>query len=109
MRNIIIISLLLIGCSTYPIKRSNIVHDYIFENAIKMCENHEGLHYILADTTIFAEKSHKFAEYGDDDSDYPCKDTFKFRCQDGTLLNFDDGAGYCFISESQFKETMDNK
>jgi len=74
------------------------VHDYIFTNATRGCEQHSGLHYIVSVSTIFSK--------GDKNHPYPCRDYYKFRCQDGTLLDFDDGVGYCFISEEQLQESL---
>ncbi len=72
----------------------NIIHDYVFHNAINMCSEHGGFHYILQINDISKKEN------------YPCKETIKIRCQDGSLLNFDSGIGYCFIGELQLEETL---
>lgn len=77
--------------------RVQIIHDYIFTNGQNACADHEGLHYVVQKTTI--------KQVGDNE-DYPCSEITKFRCQDGTVHNFDTGIGYCFISESQLQETL---
>jgi hypothetical protein len=89
----------LTGCSTYPRERIEIVHDYIFENGQKTCATHQGFHYVVSRTVIQSEGDNK---------DYPCYSEIKFRCQDGSLHSFDDGVGYCFISEAQLDETNRN-
>lgn len=94
--------LTLIGCSSYPVKRVGIIHDYVFTNANRACKDHDGLHYIVVSETIEAKSTER---YGHSD-DYPCSSVHGFRCQDGTLHKFYDGIGYCFISESQLDETM---
>lgn len=77
--------------------RTNIVHDYVFENGVKECKSHGGLYYVVTKTDI--------KEIGPNE-DYPCKETIKFRCQDHTLISFDTGVGYCFIQEGQLKESL---
>src|SRR5690606_2762966 len=77
--------------------RTQIVHDYIFERGKDACAEHQGFHYVVAQTEI--------KEIGPS-ADYPCRQTVKFRCQDGTVHNFDTGVGFCFISESQLKKTL---
>jgi hypothetical protein len=98
----LLLILFLSGCSSYPVHRTGIVHDYIFINATKMCESHGGLHYIVSDSTIFAKSSERYGH----GYDYPCEDKFLVRCQDQVLLNFYDGVAWCFISESQLQETL---
>jgi hypothetical protein len=99
----LLLLVLLIGCSSYPVKRTAIVHDYIFTNAQKTCANHGGLHYIVVSETIESDSSGRF---DDGSKDYPCRSIHGFRCQDQTLFKFNDGVAYCFISESQYEETM---
>lgn len=99
---IIIFCLLSISCSKYPIQRIGKVHDYEINGAKKSCENHGGLHYIVDIETLSKETTGTM-----DFNDYPCSDRLKFRCQDDTLINFDTGIGYCFISEIQLQETLE--
>jgi len=82
-----------------------IIHDYIFENAQKLCESHQGLHYVVVKNTIVSERSQGNIGF----PDYPCQEIFYFRCQDQTIIPFENGIGYCFIPESQLKETLENK
>lgn len=77
-------------------QRVGIVHDYIFNHATKQCKDHGGLHYVVAQNIIT----------GSEKDYYPCHDVYKFRCQDQSLFDFDDGIGYCGISESQIKESL---
>lgn len=94
-----ILCLLLAGCaSDFPIERTGIIHGYIIRKAIDMCANHEGLNFIISKSTIFSKGK---------SGEFPCKDVYKFRCQDGTTLDYDEGAEYCVISEAQIKETND--
>lgn len=98
MRNLILLfSALLVSCSSYPRHRVGMVHDYVFKQAEDACRSHEGLHYVVSIRDIYSEG---------EDKDYPCADSFKIRCQDGTLLTLDDGIGYCFISEMQLEESL---
>lgn len=97
----LLLTLLLSGCA-YPVKRTAIVHDYIFYNAQKMCKDHDGFHYVVPVQTTEAESTGRLGH----DKDYPCHDIYAVRCQDQTLLFFNDGVGYCFIRESQYEETM---
>lgn len=100
MKYLIPLFLILTGClqkETYI----GIVHYYIIDNAIKICKNNGGLHYIVAKEIITA----KDGNYGNNGS-YPCSDTYKIRCQDDSLHDFDDGAVFCFISRSQIKESL---
>jgi hypothetical protein len=94
----IILMFFLTGCSTYPKERIEIVHDYIFYNGTKVCESHEGLHNIVSKTTLFDGEA----------KSYPCHKDIKFRCQDGSLHEFETGIGFCFISEMQLDETNRN-
>jgi hypothetical protein len=97
------VSLVLAGCSTYPVTRIAIVHDYILQGAVNACRGYSGLHYIVSVDTIYAESSIGVGH----DKDYPCRSAYRVRCQDGTLLTLkDDGGRYCFISEMQLEETM---
>jgi len=81
-------------------KRVSIMHNYIFTNAEETCKTHRGLHYIVQVTDI--------EEVGAD-KDYPCSEKTQFRCQDGTLHTFETGVKYCFISEMQLDDTLNNK
>lgn len=92
--------LFLAGCSSYPVKRVGIIHEYILYGAQKACEKHDGLHYIVTSETIEAEHS------SNDRHDYPCHGVYGIRCQDDTLFNFDSEVKWCFISESQLSKTM---
>ena len=91
--------LFLVGCA-YPQTSTVLVHDYIFKNAEKACSNHRGLHYVYASVTIKEKGRERVNEYN-----YPCEELHKFRCQDGALIGFQTGVGFCFISEMQRKET----
>lgn len=92
-----LLCLLLTGCTT-TVVRTGIIHDYIFIAGQKICNSHEGLHYIVQETTL---------EPGPDDK--PCNEITKFRCQDGSLHNFTTGIGYCFISEMQLNDTLNKQ
>jgi hypothetical protein len=81
-------------------KRVGIIHDYVFTNAENICKTHNGLHYVVQVTDI--------EEVGSD-KNYPCSEKTQFRCQDGTLHTFETGVGYCFISEMQLDDTLNNK
>ena len=81
-------------------KRVGIIHDYIFINAEKTCKVHDGLHYVVQVTDI--------EEVGSD-KNYPCSEKTQFRCQDGTLHTFETGVKFCFISEMQLDDTLNNK
>ena len=74
----------------------------MYENATNLCEQYAGFHYMVHITDIAAEQSDGY-EGG---KDYPCIEQTKIRCQDGTLLNFDTGIGFCFIGQSQLEETL---
>ncbi len=90
--------LLITGCAHYT-TRSNIIHDYIFFNAEKLCASNGGLHYIVATTKVETNSDWR----------YPCEEKFQIRCQDQSIKNFSSGVAWCFISESQFKETLEGK
>jgi hypothetical protein len=91
--------------SKYPQHRVNITHQWIFEWANRLCERHEGLHYIVTDTMIYSKDS--TTGYGK--NDYPCYEIHYFRCQDGALIKFPDPATHCFISEDQIDDTLSNR
>ena len=107
MRYLILLTFILAGCSTYPIKRIGKVHDYQISMAKSACESHEGYHYIIDITDI---KS-KYGPYDDRNNPEefgarPCNSVTVVRCQDETLHNISYGAAYCFISEMQLEETL---
>ncbi len=104
MRHAILLSLFALAGCQYPQKRIGIIHDYMFQNALQLCEAHGGLHYIVTDTTITAKSSER---HGSDD--YPCEDPYLVRCQDQTLIKQDTGAAWCFISERQVRESLEGK
>lgn len=91
-------SFCLTGCQ-YPKKRIGIVHDYMIENAVRLCSLHGGLHYIVTDTSVLASSNHE----------YPCTDIYVVRCQDGSAIKQDTGIEWCFISESQIRESLEQK
>lgn len=93
----LLLTMFLVGCSSYPKHNVGIVHDYVFENAKKLCANNGGVHYIVSNRILF--------EKGERET-YPCTDTYKIRCQDQVLLDFDSEVKYCFISKSQLDETL---
>ena len=91
--------LFLVGCTSTHVKIDDgIVHDYVFTHATLYCNDHGGMHYIVTRRILFEN---------DDRDRYPCNVTYKIRCQDGTVIDFEDGVAYCFISESQLKETLE--
>lgn len=90
----VLLFLLLTGCST---QRIGIIHDYMFRAAEHVCEPHEGLHYIVSISSVENKKNS------------PCHNLYKFRCQDQSLINFDDGVGFCVIQEMQLSETLETK
>jgi hypothetical protein len=96
MKKLMFLVLLMAGCSTSQ-KQVSITHDYVFDHAKRGCSTHSGLHYIVSIREIF--------EPGERET-YPCTDRYKFRCQDGTLLDFDSGIAYCFIGEMQIEESL---
>lgn len=104
----IFLLLILSGCH-HAVHRVGIIHDYIFANAIKMCKSHQGLHYIVAEQDLTVGKSFLTYDAKSEFDTYPCHDQYHIRCQDGKLLQFDDGVGFCFISEGQLKETFEGK
>lgn len=85
---------LFMGC-TSNIVRTGIIHDYIFIAGQKTCSTHEGLHYVVQETSL-----------NPNPDDKPCNEVTKFRCQDGSLHNFETGTKYCFISELQLNDTL---
>jgi hypothetical protein len=98
----LLVMLLTVGCVSYPKTRISIVHDYIFQNGVRMCEPYAGLHYVVAIQEILAESSE-----GSESKDYPCSKIYSIRCQDGTLLTFRSEVTYCFIQEMQIQETLE--
>lgn len=92
-----IVALLLLTACSKPTKNIGIIHDYVFFEAQRSCEPHQGLHYIVSDRTTFGKGK---------ENEYPCTDLYKFRCQDGTVIDFDSGTIWCFISQSQLEETL---
>lgn len=101
----LLLFLCILGCSSKVHHRTAIVHDYIIENATDMCKDHMDLHYIVVDQVVLEE----VIQFSYMHQRYPCHTNFIFRCQDGTALPFSDGVGYCFISESQLKESLEAK
>lgn len=100
MKYILFLSLFtILGCST-SYKRVGIIHEYIITAALNKCENHGGLHYITKITDIEEVGLNK---------DYPCSEYTKFRCNDGSLQNYETEVGYCFISEMQLDDVINNK
>jgi len=89
--------------SPYPYTRIAIVHEYMFENAIELCKEHMGMHYMVHESKILAEQTKGY------DKDYPCEERTLIRCQDGTLQKFETGVTHCFVSESQLDDTLKNK
>ena len=89
--------------SPYPYTRLAIVHDYMFENALELCKDHKGFHYMVHESKILAKETKGY------DSDYPCEERTLIRCQDGSLQRFETGVAHCFISESQIDDTLNNK
>lgn len=102
MKYLIFLTFFAAGCSSYPKRQINITHNYIYRNAVEMCTNHEGFHYMVHITDIEAKTSS-----GGIEENYPCSEQTKIRCQDGTLHNFDTGISYCFIGQMQLEETLD--
>jgi len=98
MKFSLITILLLVGCATKQIHNIGLVHNYIFYNAVKMCANHGGLHYIVTDVSM-----------ADDNTSNPCDEKIKIRCQDQVLLDFNSGVKYCFIQRMQLEETLGDK
>lgn len=101
-----VLTLLLHGCSLAPFYRFpamhvGMVHDYIYEAARQECAQHLGLHYIVSLQTIEMQNSGH-----SDFDDYPCTNTYRFRCQDGALLTYNDGMRYCYIPQEQLQETL---
>lgn len=72
-----------------------IVHDYIIKEAIKSCGGEDNFHFIVevSETMLDGDK-------------YPCSGKYIFGCQDGRKITFNDGAAYCFISESQIQDSL---
>lgn len=95
--------LLLTSCTKFPQQNIGIIHDYIFENANKMCKLHSGLHYIVSVQTIESEYS---KPRNVDFKDYPCTQVYKVRCQDQILFEINDGIAWCFIPQAQLRETL---
>lgn len=101
----LLICLLLTGCANfYPQTQIGMVHDYVIDEATRLCGDHRGVHYIVAIKTLYGKSSNR-TEYGDD---YPCTDAYRVRCQDGKLRYFDSGAAYCFIDQDQLQKTLDD-
>lgn len=95
-KKLLLLCLLMIGCSTSE-KYTGIVHDYIFQNALKVCQNRESdLHYIVSNLELKVDNEQMF----------PCREFFIIRCQDGTDHQLHDGIGHCFIPRSQLKESL---
>lgn len=82
----------LLGCSATT-KRVGIVHDYMLENGKVLCKFHEGLHYIITNTTLKI-KTNK------------CSALYLVRCQDGKLFEEDTEVTWCGISEMQIQESL---
>jgi hypothetical protein len=75
----------------------------MIENAIDLCKDHNGMHYIVHESKILAEETKGY------DKDYPCEERTLSRCNDGSLQQFETGITHCFISESQLDDTLKNK
>ena len=90
--------------SPYPYTRLAIVHDYMFENALVLCKEHKGFHYMVHESKILAKDTPPYHT-----DDYPCEERTLIRCQDGTLQQFETGVAHCFISEMQIDDTLKNK
>lgn len=85
--------LFLTGCASS--NYTGIVHEYVINQANNACVKHSGLHYIVSDM-----------EYANDsEKSFPCREQFKFRCQDGTLYTFNDEIAFCFIPKGQLEES----
>ena len=95
--------MILSGCSK-PKTRIGMVHEYIFHEAERKCAYHQGVHYIVSIETEYAETTGKMSF-----NDYPCTSKYKFRCEDGFIIDFDSGGAYCFIEHEQLQETLEGK
>ena len=71
---------------------SEITHDYIIENALEICKNHQGLHYIVTKTKWLRNDEH---------DRHPCDQKYVVSCQDGYKQVLYSETKYCFISKMQ--------
>lgn len=103
-RYVLIIGVLffLFACQ-YPKQHIGIVHDYVIHKANEVCSTNDGLHYIVPNMTIYQARS---AGWTGDFNDYPCKEVFKIRCQNGALFEVKEDIGFCFIPEDQIMESL---
>src|ERR1700688_4613340 len=72
--------------SPYPYTRLAIVHNYMFDNALRLCEGRKGFHYIVHESKILAKDSPPYHM-----DDYPCEERTLIRCNDGSLQQFETG------------------
>lgn len=80
------------------VKTDLMVHDYVFENAVDLCLEHGGLHYIVPIATPVKFKKSPYST---------CEDVYKIRCQDQYLIELNTGASACYgVSKIQWDETI---